>query len=68
MSTDQLEVNALDTARALEEARASLLQLAWTGARNRLAGVWMWSCSGALEAFEPRLRALTQAIATCTGE
>lgn len=34
LSTNQLELNALDTAGALEEARASLLQLAWTGARN----------------------------------
>ncbi len=34
LNTDQLEPKALDTARALEEARASLLQLAWTGARN----------------------------------
>lgn len=34
LNTDQLEPRALDTATALEEARASLLQLAWTGARN----------------------------------
>jgi tetratricopeptide (TPR) repeat protein len=34
LSTNQLSAQALDTARALEEVRASLLTLAWTGARE----------------------------------